>query len=110
MPNLKLYVDDSRYDEARAGLSALLPDLRQVLCEQLEVTPDACQLAVVPVLALPDQPGINAELHIMPRPSRTRERLEGVGETMRDMLAACSGLSVAVRIAQLDSATYVALK
>lgn len=110
MPNLKLYINESHYAHVRPVLSAFLPELRTNLCAWLEVVPEACQLAVLPVLALPDQPCINAELHLLPRASRTRERLERVGEQMRDTLVAVSGLSVAVRIAQLDSATYVALK
>ncbi|MEH6772302.1 MAG: hypothetical protein V7668_00110 [Cereibacter changlensis] len=110
MPNVKLYIDDSRYAEARPRISALLPGLRDMLCARLEVDRAACQLAVLPVLALPDQPGINAELHVLPRASRSRDRLEAVAAELRTLLAQDSGLTVAVRIVTLDAATYVALK
>lgn len=49
-------------------------------------------------------------MHLMPRPSRTRDRLEQVAAGMRDSLSRVSGMTVAVRIALLDAATYVALK
>ena len=110
MPNIKIYIDEACYDAVRPAVSGLLPELREMLCEGLEVAPAACQFAVLPVLALPDQPRINAELHLMPRPSRTRDRLEQVAAGLRDNLSRVSGLTVAVRIAQLDAATYVALK
>ncbi|MTE01950.1 hypothetical protein GIY56_16795 [Paracoccus sp. YIM 132242] len=110
MPNVKIYIDEACYQAVRPAVSDLLPDLRVILCEGLEVTPAACQFAVLPVLGLPDQPRINAELHVMPRPSRTRDRLEQVAGRMRDSLSRASGLTVAIRIAQLDAATYVALK
>ena len=110
MPNVKIYIDQACYDAVRPAVSDLLPDLRAMLCDLLEVAPDACQFAVLPVLGLPDQPRINAELHLMPRPSRTRDRLEQVAAGMRDSLSQASCLTVAVRIAQLDAATYVALK
>lgn len=110
MPNVKIYVDEAVYDSVRQGLGAMLPDLRAMLCDRLDVDPAACQFAVLPVLALPDQPRLNAELHVLPRPSRTRQRLGDVAEELRDRLAVGCGLSVAVRIATLDPATYVALK
>ena len=110
MPNVKIYIDETCYDALRPAVSSLLPELRAMLCDRLEVASAACQFAVLPVLALHDQPRINVELHVMPRPSRTRDRLEQVGREMRDALSRISGLTVAVRIAQLDAATYVALK
>ena len=110
MPNVKIFVDDSRYPAVRQRISDLLPALRDQLCADLEVERAACQFAVVPVLALPDQPQLNAELHILPRPSRTRARLEAAAGALRDRLAGATGLSVAVRIATLDAQTYVALK
>lgn len=110
MPNVKIYIDEACYDAVRPAVLDLLPDLRATLCQGLEVTPAACQFAVLPVLGLPDQPRINAEMHLMPRPSRTRDRLEQVAAGMRDSLSRVSGMTVAVRIALLDAATYVALK
>jgi len=110
MPNLKIYIDEIHYPQLRDGLAAALDDLRAILCARLEVTPEACQLAVLPVMAIPGQPELNAELHLMPRPTRTRERLQEVGTAIRDRLGAASGFGVAVRIAQLDPGTYLALK
>lgn len=107
MPNVKIYIDEACYDAVRPTVSGLLPELRAMLCRLLEVPPAACQFAVLPVLALPDQPDINVELHLMPRP---RDRLEQVAAGLRDSLSRVSGLTVAVRIALLDAATYVALK
>lgn len=110
MPNIKIYVDDSRYDALRQRLSDMLPDLRTLICRELQVAPAACQFAVVPVLGLAGQPSINAELHVLPHPLRTRRHLSDMGAALRDRLAQVSGLEVAVRIALLDAATYVALK
>lgn len=110
MPNLKIYVDESRWPEARPGLAALLPELRALLCAALAVEPAACQLAVIPVLGLADQPAVNAELHLMPRPERTRAALTDVAERLRDRIGAATGLHAALRIAALDPETYLALK
>lgn len=92
MPNLKIFVDEALLPERRAALTQALGPIRALLCRELAVPPAACQLAVVPVIALPDQPPVNAELHILPRPERTRARVE----------ALCA--------AALDPETYVALK
>ena len=110
MPNVKIYVDEAAFDAVRQGIAARLPALRVMLCERLAVDPAACQFAVLPVLALEDQPRINTELHILPHAARSRPRLQEVAAEIRSMLAEASGLSVAVRIATLDPVTYVALK
>lgn len=110
MPNLKLFVDDTALAAQRPQLAAALPELRALLCAGLDVTPSACQLAVIAVMGLADQPAINAELHLLPRPERSRARREDLARRLRDHLAAATGLSVAVRIALLDGESYVALK
>lgn len=110
MPNVKIYVDETHFPAVRQGVAALLPGLRDMLCAELEVDVAACQFAVLPVLALPDQPRLNVELHVLPRASRSRAKLEAVAAELRGQLGQASGLSVAVRIATLDPVTYVALK
>lgn len=110
MPNVKLYVDGSRYPAAQADLAALLPDLRDMLCERLSVGHAACQIAVIPVLGLPDQPLINAELHVLPRSERTPALLRQVAQDLRAHLHSATGLTVAVRITSLDPDTYLTLK
>ncbi len=110
MPNVKIFVDERVWPEVREGISALLPGLRDMLCSALSVDLAACQFAVIPVLALPDQPRINAELHILPRPERTPEAVRGAAQAVRDRIGGATGQHVAVRIATLDPVTYVALK
>ncbi len=110
MPNVKLFVDEARYPSVRQGLAALLPELRDMLCATLAVDHAACQFAVIPVMGLPDQPQINAELHLLPRSERTPQMLRAAAEALRDRLQAETGLHAAVRIAALDPGSYIALK
>ena len=110
MPNLRLSIDRDAPADVRARLAAGLVDVRAILIDRLPAERAACQLAVVEVAALPDQPGINAELFVLPNAQRTRARLEEVGAALRDHLHALTGLTVAVRIAHLDPDTYVAVR
>ncbi|MET0257642.1 MAG: hypothetical protein ABW179_03600 [Methylobacterium sp.] len=110
MPNVKLYIDETIYGSCRAALTETLPVLRETLCRELEVAASACQFAVIPVLGMSDQQGINVEMQIMPKPERTREVVIGVCEALRDLVGGATGASVAVRVATLDPVTYVALK
>lgn len=110
MPNLKLYVDETQYQAAHHSLSALLPVLRDLLCARFSVEPIACQMAVIPVMGVPDQPQINAELHLLPACNRTPDVVRGAAHDVRACIQAATNLSVAVRIATLDPATYIALK
>lgn len=110
MPNVKFFVDDRHGAGPRDALIALLPDLRAQFCAALEVEPAACQLAVIAVAGLADQPQINAELHLMPRATRPPELLRDLAQRLRAQVQAATGLSVAVRIAALDPASYIALK
>lgn len=110
MPNVKIYVE-AALDQARGrDLTAALPGLRALLCESLQVGPAACQIALMAVRGLDDQPPVNAELMILPTPARTRALLTEVAEAVRAHLATAAGAHVAVRIAQLDAETYLALK
>ncbi|MDF3854216.1 hypothetical protein [Paracoccus pantotrophus] len=110
MPNVKIYIDETRLAACRAAIEDALPRLRDLLCERLAVEASACQIAVLPVLGLPDQPQVNAELLILPRSGRTPERIRAVAGTMRQVLEQASGLDVAVRVGMLDPETYLALK
>lgn len=110
MPNLKIYVDEASYGALRPELAGRLADIRTLLCERLKVEPSACQLAVLPVLGLPDQPPVNAELLFLPRPERTAALVRATAEGLRGVLAEATGLPAAVRMAALDPETYLALK
>lgn len=110
MPNVKIYVDETLYPECRDAIAAALRPLRALLCQELGVDPPACQFAVMPVMAMADLPRVNVELHILPRPDRTRDRVTEVCTALRQMLTAATGTHVAVRASMLDAATYVALK
>lgn len=110
MPNVKIFVDESRLPSVQKELTALLPDLRAQLCKALVVDLSASQFAVIPVQGLADQPPINVELHILPRPDRTREAVLAVARQTRESVGKATGQHVAVRIATLDAETYVALK
>jgi hypothetical protein len=81
-----------------------------MLCHDLTVERSACQMAVLPVLALPGLPALNVEVQIMPRPDRTRDLLMTVCTKLRDMVGAATGSHVAIRVMSLDPETYIALK
>ena len=110
MPNLKIHIDQSLLEQVEGPIAALLAPLRGLLCQSLAVTPAACQLAVIAVRGLPDQPLVNVELAILPRPERTREKVTATCAAIQAMVAEAAGTHVAVRCSQLDPATYVALK
>jgi hypothetical protein len=81
-----------------------------MLCDALKVEIAACQFAVLPVLAMPDLPRVNVELHIMPHPDRTRERLIAVARRVQAQIGAVTNTHTAVRIVTLVPEGYVALK
>ena len=108
MPNIKIFVDEAKYEAARG--EALMQALRRLVCAELSVPPAACQLAILPVQALADQPQVNAELAILRHPDRGVAVLQGLAQKVQDLVAADLGLSVAVRITSLDPAHYLALK
>ena len=110
MPNVKFYVDARHCPATSETLTGILPALRDLICETLEVPVAACQFAVIVVAGMDDQPAINTELHLLPGPARTPEYLRCVAQRLRDELADATGLSVAVRMSALDPETYVALK
>lgn len=111
MPNVKLFVDDTLWPQRAEALRARLAPMRALLCHALEVPVAACQLAIVPVWGMEDQPNLNIELSLLPRPDRTRSKLEGLGGELRALFAPAVGdARVAVRFSALDPETYVALK
>ncbi|MGV8949962.1 MAG: hypothetical protein ACOH2M_02580 [Cypionkella sp.] len=110
MPNVKIYVDEAIYPDRSAALAQALGPIRTMLCTALAVPPQACQFAVMGVLALPDQPPVNVELQIMPHPDRTRPALLAICAKLRDMLGAVTSTHVAVRLTTLNPDTYIALK
>lgn len=109
MPNAKIYVDQTAWTQ-RQEIVALLPPLRDLFCDRFSISPAACQLAVLPVHGLPDQPLINVELHILPAPDRTRDLLTSLATAIQQLLAEVVAGKIAVRIATLDPQTYVAVK
>ena len=110
MPNVKIYVDEVIYPLCRDRLPAALAAVLIMLCHDLTVDRPACQIAVIPVLAMPDLPPVNVEMQIMPRSERTRAVLLGVCAKLRDMVGAATGTHVAIRVTTLDPETYIALK
>lgn len=109
MPNAKIYVDQTIWNQ-KEDVVSLLPQLRELFCRDLNVGPGACQLAILPVHGLPDQPQVNVELHILPAPDRSRELLGLLAAAIQKLLASVVAGQIAVRIATLDPQTYVALK
>jgi len=110
MPNLKIHVSDSVWNNKAADLTGLLRPIRELLCSEFHVEPEACQLAIIPVHGLPDQPEVAVEIQIMPRSERTRDQISAVGQKLQVLLREVTGSRVAVRVSALDPVTYVALK
>lgn len=110
MPNVKLFVNAAVMAQHDALWDDLLGQIRSTLCEMLGVQPAACHIVMVAVRPLPDQPAMNLELHILPRPDRTRARITEVCTALQGRIAAATGLRPAIRCAMLDPETYVALK
>lgn len=110
MPNVKIYLDEAIYPSCRDRLPAALGPILDMLCHELTVERSACQIAVIPVLAMPGLPPVNVEMQIMPRPERTRAVLLAVCTKLRDMVGAATGAHVAIRVTTLDPETYIALK
>lgn len=110
MPNIKLFVDHSLLATRDADIRALLLPLRNLACRELTVPPSACQLAVIGVIGLPDQPLVNMEFQYLAKPERTLDLIEEVCAAFRAYLAASLDTHPAVRASCLDPAKYVAIK
>ncbi len=110
MPNLKIFVDETIYPSCRDRLPDALEQILVMLCHDLTVDRPACQIAVMPVLAMPGLPTVNVEMQIMPHPDRTRAVVLAVCAKLREMVGAATGSHVAIRVTTLDPETYLALK
>jgi hypothetical protein len=110
MPNLKIFVDETLLPACRADLAAALPALRDLLCADLNVDVAACQFAVLSALVMADLPRVNVELHILPHPARTQDRLVALGRKVQSLIAAATRTHTAVRITTLAPEDYVVLK
>lgn len=110
MPNVKIFVDETLMPACRERLIAAMEPLRAILCTDLEVDVPAFQFAIVPVIAMPDLPRVNVEMHVLPHPHRTRDRLLSVAADVQARIAAAAGTHTAVRITTLPPEGYVALK
>jgi hypothetical protein len=110
MPNLKIFVEEKVFVERKLPLFDALGPIRDMLCQQLNVDVSACQLAIMPVHGLDDQPPVNAELSILPKPERTKEVVVATCQKLQAILVETTGTKAAIRAATLDPATYVALK
>ena len=110
MPNVKIYVDETLLPGCREALSALLQPLRTMLCESLNVEVAACQFAILPAIVMADLPLVAVEMHILPHPHRTREKVNAVAQAVQAMIGDAAGTHTAVRIALLVPEGYVALK
>lgn len=110
MPNVKIFVEERLYAQKHAALAAQLLPIRDLLCSAFQVDISACQIAVLPVLAMPDLPLVNVEMHILPKPERTRDLVLSVCHALRELLQSATGAHSAIRVSHLDPATYIALK
>ncbi|WP_284757031.1 hypothetical protein [Agrobacterium sp. fls2-241-TYG-188a] len=110
MPILKIHIDFDRHPKATAAIRGALEPLRATLCRELAVDVSACQISVINIFGLDDQPQVNTEMFLLPRPERTRERITEVCKLIQKTMSETTGLHVAVRSNMLDPQTYVAVK
>jgi hypothetical protein len=110
LPNIKIYVNESVLTVRKPELIAALEPLREMIIGHLDVPKSACQLAIVSIVGLEDEPALNVEMHVMPGGKRTQKSLEALGAAIQGMLNEATGSKVAFRCAQLDPGTYVTLK
>lgn len=110
MPNVKIFADERVFKSQEDALRAAMVGLRDLLCAELDVGVEACQLALLPVIGLEGQPAVNVEMLILPRPERDGATIRLVAGKVQDMLTKASESHTAVRLSMLDPETYVALK
>jgi hypothetical protein len=110
VPNVKVFADQSTFENREPAMDELLLALRNLLCEKLDVTKSACHLVVVWVRGLADQPPMNIEIHLLSKPERTVERIKGVCGEIRDLVNIKIGCGVAVRCTMLEPKSYISLK
>ena len=110
MPNIKIFVDETVFAARRDALRSTLGPLRESVCTELAVKPEACQIAVIPVMGAEGQALANMELQYIARPERTPERIRAACTVFRALLEGAIGTLPEVRATPLDPSTYVALK
>ena len=110
MPNLKIFMDETVFGQHRQAMIQVLEPIRDSICLHLGVPEAACQLAIIPVIGLSDQPAINVEIQILPSPDRSRSQIQALGSKVKDILSATACVPVAFRCAQHDPSTYVILR
>lgn len=110
MPNMKLFVDNDLMSRREAEIAAMLVPLRDLACRELAVPASACQLAVIGVVGLPDQPLANMEFQYLATPERTPKRIGEVCAAFRAFLSRPLDTTPAIRATPLEPTTYVALK
>ena len=81
-----------------------------MLCAGLSVEVEACQFAVLSALVMPDLPRVNVEMHILPHPARTREKLAAIAASVQTQIGMATGTHTAVRLTILAPEGYLALK
>ena len=110
MPNMKIFVDEAVFDDRKEALRAALVPLRESLCAELTVQPEACQIAVIPVMGIEGQAVANMELHYIARPERTPDQIRAACAVFHALIEGALGAAPEVRAAPLDPETYLALK
>ncbi|WP_422367479.1 hypothetical protein [Pelagibius sp.] len=110
MPNVKIQVEEATLAEQRHKVLEVLDPLRQLICEKMGVPASACQIVVIPVMGLPDQPVANMDMFYISREGRTRDMVEGACVAFRALLESALDNKVAVRAIGFDQQTYLSLK
>ncbi|MCA0872248.1 hypothetical protein LCL97_15540 [Seohaeicola saemankumensis] len=110
MPNVKLFVDSGLWEDRKRDLLGCADALRDLLCGELSVPVDACQIAFIPCFGPSGQPTVNVEIALMRAAGRTPQKIEHVASKIRLMIEAASGDRTAVRCTQLDHESYFKLK
>lgn len=110
MPNVKIYADEAVFAGRGDELRAALTGLQQILCADLRVGVEACQIALIPVIGPLNQPAVNVELSILPRADRTPDAIRQTAEHIRILVSTAAAAHTAVRVSALDPASYLALK
>mgnify|MGYP000075281319 CR=1 FL=1 len=87
MPNVKIFVEEALFASKSGALRDALLPLRDMLCKGFKVDVAACQFAVTPVMAMPDLPLVNVEMHILPRADRTRDAVRSARDARPARLA-----------------------
>jgi hypothetical protein len=110
LPNIKIYVDEALSPDERAGLYACAEPLRTLVCEELHVPTEACQLAFIPFRGLAGQPDVNVEILMLRAASRTQQKLECLAGAIHTLMNGAGARQIAVRCHKVIPEDYVTLK